>query len=123
MAKSEGFRLHSQYFRDLNFTVYDHRLNRHQVNVTKGPFTLPIRPIIATISEKGDKITIGYVYEKDGKEFIIIEPEDPGKLGKKSGCAPWMYLGIIFPPILLVALFVWLARGQAERMTGYDFKK
>ena len=121
VAKEYGFQLHLQYFRDLNFMLYDHRLNRYTVNVTKGPFTYPIRPILATISEEGDKMTIGYIYEMNGQEYIIIEPDDVDKIGKaakKSGCAPWMFLGIIFPPIWLVAGFIWLVKAQKERMRG-----
>ena len=121
VAKEFGFQLHLRHFRDLNFTLSDHRLNRHTVKVTKGPFTYPIRPIIATISQKGEKIAIGYIYEKDGKEYVIIEPEDPREIKKaanKSGCAPWMFLGFVFPPIFLVAIFVWLVNAKKERMRG-----
>lgn len=121
VAKEYGFQLHMQHFRDLNFTLSDHRLNRHTVKVTKGPFAYPIRPIFATISQKGEKIAIGYIYEKDGKEYIIIEPEDPAEIKKaanKSGCAPWMFLGFVFPPIFLVAIFVWLVKAQKERWVG-----
>ncbi len=117
IATMQGFELHSQYFSDLNCSLSDHRLNRHTVTVTKGPFTFPIYPIIATVSEKGDKITLGYVYKKDGVEYIIIEPDGLEK-GKKKGCAPWMFFAIIFPPLLLFIPFVWLAKAKAERMTG-----
>lgn len=121
VAKEYGFQLHLQHFRDLNFTLSDHRLNRHTVKVTKGPFTYPIRPVFATISEKGEKIAIGYIYEKDGKEYIIIEPEDPAEIKKsanKYGCAPWMFLGFVFPPIFLVAIFVMLVKATKERWVG-----
>ncbi len=119
VAKEYGFQLHLQNFRDLNFTLYDHRLNRYKVNVTDGPIKYPIRPIFAKISEKDDVIAIGYVYEKNGKEHIIIEPEDPNVVLKgESGCAPWMLLGLVFPPIWIVALFVWLVKAKKERMRG-----
>lgn len=119
VAKEYGFQLHLQDFRDLNFTMTDHRLNRHKVQITREPFTYPIRPIYGVISEDGDKITLGYVYEAEGNEYIIIEPEDPSNLKKaKKGCAPWMILGLFFPPIWLVAAFVWLVKVEKERMRG-----
>ena len=117
LAKEEGFKIHLQYFRDLNFTLEDHRLNRHKVHITKEPFSFPIRPIIATVSTDGDKLTIGFVYEKDGKEHIIIEPIEE-KPKPKFGCAPWMFLGFIFPPILIVAVIVLLAKYKKEQMIG-----
>ncbi len=119
IAKQYGFRLHLQYFNDLNFNLSDHRLNRHTVHVTRGPITYPVRPIIATVSKKGDKMTIGYVYEKDGVEHVMIEPDDSlngGDKAKESGCAPWMFLGFLFPPIFLVAIFVWLVNKEKDRL-------
>lgn len=120
VAKTYGLQLHLQDFRDLNFSLTDHRLNRHKVHVTKGPFTYPIRPIFATHPEKDEKITIGYVYEMDGLEYIIIEPEIPSAFAnlKKTGCAPWMFLGFVFPPILFVAGFVLLVQYYKKRMAG-----
>lgn len=103
LAKQYGHLLHFQQFHDLNLSMNSHRLNRYRLNITKGPFSYPIRPILAT-STKEKEITVGYVYEKNGSEYIIIAPELPEK--KKSGCAPWMFLGFIFPPIFIVALFV-----------------
>lgn len=120
-AKQHGFNLHLQNFRDLNFTLTDHRLNRYNVNTTYGPVSYPIRPIMASVNDKGDLCTIGYVYEKDGKEYVIIEPEDitkAGKGGNSSGCAPWMFLGFLFPPILIVAGIVMLFKYYKERMIG-----
>ena len=118
-AKETGFQLHLQYFRDLNYTLYDHRLNRHKVNVIKGPFSYPIRPIYAVISKDGDKITVGYFYEKDGEEYIIIEPEELKKKGSGLyGLSPWMLLGFVFPPIFIVALFVILINIKKEKMLG-----
>ncbi len=118
LAKEFGFQLHLQYFRDLNFTLRDHRLNRHTVNIVKGPFTYPVRPIYATLPKTGDKFAIGYIYEMKEKEHILIEPENPKKAGGKASCLPWALLGLIFPPILLVAGFLWLVQAQKERMRG-----
>ncbi len=120
LSKEHGFQLHLQYFRDLNFTLYDHRLNRHTVNITKGPFTYPVRPIYAA-TKAGEKFTLGYLYEVSGQEHILIEPDDPKKIEKEksnTGCSPWMLLGFVFPPIFLVAGFVWLVQVQKERMRG-----
>ena len=123
VATQKGFQLHSQYFRDLNFSLSDHRLNRHTVNITKKPFTYPIRPMIATVSEKGEKITLGYVYEKDGMEYIIIEPDGLDQLGSLGGFQwkPWMLLLLLFPPLLLLIPIIWLGKSKAERMTGFKF--
>ena len=117
LAKQQGYRLHAQEFHDLNFAMSDHRLNRHKVNVTKGPFSIPIRPIYAIVSDEGQQITVGYVYEKDGMEYIIVEPEDPAQK-KKKRFALWLLLGFIFPPIWLVALFFWLVKSTKERWIG-----
>ncbi len=123
VATMKGYEIHSQYFRDLNFSLEDHRLNRHTVNLTKKPFTYPIRPIFATVSEKGDKITLGYVYERDGVEYIIIEPDGLDKIGAAGGFkfSPWMLLLFLFPPLLLLIPFIWIGKSKAERMTGYKF--
>ncbi len=120
IAKREGFQIHSQYFSDLNYTLMDHRLNRYAVHMTQEPFSFPIRPILAVEPRRNDKITLGYIYEKDGKEHIVIEPErmDDAKEDNRSGCAPWMFLGFLFPPIFLVALFVMLVKLKRERMIG-----
>lgn len=121
VAKTHGYNLHAQKFRDLNFIITDHRLNRYDIKVTKGPTSYPIRPIIATVNDKGDTCTIGYLYEKDGAEYIIIEPDDisAAKASSNSfGCAPWMFLGFVFPPIFFVALIVMFAKFQKERMIG-----
>lgn len=121
VAKQTGYQLHAQSFRDLNFMITDHRLNRHAIKLTQKPFTYPIRPIMAVVSERGKKRTIGYIYEKDGSEHIIIAPEnseDGENAKKKKGCAPWMFLGFLFPPIFIVAIFVWLVKVQKERMAG-----
>ena len=117
-AKEYGFRLHLQKFRDLNFTLNDHRLNRYTVHITRKPFSFPIRPIHATVISK-DKAVIGYIYEKDSEEYILIDPEDLLRTGEKdSGYALWILLGFFFPPILLVLGFLWLVKIQKERMIG-----
>ncbi len=121
LAKEFGFQLHLRDFRDLNYTLHDHRLNRHTVNVTRKPFTYPIRPIYASTEKYTKKFAIGYVYEQGGVEHVIIEPEDPQEVAKKRnalGCAPWMFLGFIFPPILIAAVFVMLFRIEKKRMRG-----
>ena len=117
VAKHYGFQRHLQDFRDLNFILTDHRLNRHQVHITKDPFSFPIRPIIATISKKGEKMTVGYVYEKEGKEYILIEPEEIKGESENSGCAPWMFLSILFPPLIIIAIIVWLSKSKLKSMT------
>ena len=89
LATHYGRMLHAQYFHDLNITLYSHRLNRFKTTITKGPFSYPIRPIMATINEHGDCITIGYIYEVNGKEQLIIEPEDPDKTSD-AGCLSWI---------------------------------
>ena len=119
IAKKRGFELHSQKFRDLNFLLTDHRLNRYNVRITNGPKTYPLRPILARYNDKGDVCTVGYLYEKDGVEHIIIEPseivDDKKNLLKKLGLAPWMLLGIICPPVLIAAVFVVLFKFFKER--------
>ena len=108
-----------QKFRDLNFLLTDHRLNRYNVRITNGPKTYPLRPILARYNDKGDVCTVGYLYEKDGVEHIIIEPseivDDKKNLLKKLGLAPWMLLGIICPPVLIAAVFVVLFKFFKER--------
>ena len=123
VATRQGYFLHAQDFRDLNFTLSDHRLNRYTANVTKGPFSYPIRPIFATVMLKKDecrKVTIGYLYEKEEKKFVIIEPEvaDLSPSGEKSGCAPWMILGIFCPVLFLIPAFMAYIKSTRERMIG-----
>ncbi len=120
-SKEYGFRLHSQAFRDLNFRLTDHRLNRHTVNITKGPFSYPVYPICAVISEKCTDYTLGYIYEQNDKEYIIIEPEDPkkaAKRGKNKFFSPWMLLALICPPLIIVVAIVILVKIYKERMVG-----
>ena len=120
LAKETGYQLHLQYFSDLNYYLHDHRLNRYSVNVTEGPFTYPIRPIIASVSEDGDKFTLGYIYEKDGQERILIEPDEEAALTDESrkGCSGWKLLGFLFPPILLIQFLVKFFKAEQERMRG-----
>lgn len=115
IAKKYGDVLHAQKFRDLNFIMTNHRLNRHKVHITKGPFVYSIRPILARYNDKGDVCTVGYLYDKDKEEHIIIEPSYNNKSGEKKildniGCSPWMLLGIFCPPVLMVAGIVMLIR-------------
>lgn len=109
LAKQYGHLLHFQKFSDLNLSMCSHRLNRYRLNIIEGPLSCPIRPILA-INSKGKEMTVGYVYELNGTEHIIIAPEQKEK--KKTGCAPWMFLGFIFPPIFIVALFVMVMKGK-----------
>ncbi len=115
LAKDYGFFMQRQYFLDLNMLITSHRLNRYTVNKTKGPFTYPICPIYAATSKYSDKVVIGYIYEMNGKEHILIEPEDPKQLKKENGnsiFSPWMLLSFIFPPLILVVIFVIIVRYQ-----------
>ncbi len=114
LAKRYGFQLHFQKFRDLNISMTNHRLNRYTVNVTKGPFSYPIRPIFARTAKR-EQLLIGYTYESNGTEYIIIEPQKEKKLKEKTGCAPWMFLGLIFPPILVAAAIVMLYNFYKDR--------
>ncbi len=111
IANSYGIKLHHQQFSDLNITLNNHRVNRYTANITKGPFSYPIRPIFVSVFDVEQPILVGYVYEKEEEEYIIIELEESRLKGKnKSGCSPWMLLGIIFPPILIIAIIVMLYR-------------
>lgn len=115
VAKEEGLRLHRQYFNDLNMLLISHRLNRHTVKITKGPFSYPIRPILAAVSDDGKVITLGYVYDKDGMEYIIIEPKLPERAKKISskGCAICA-IGVLLPPVGIIALIVWAVRKYSK---------
>ncbi len=75
VANSYGLRLHMRDFRDLNFTLSSHRINRHKVHITKDPFSFPIRPIYAQIANSENKFVLGYTYEDGEKKHIVIEPE------------------------------------------------
>lgn len=118
-ATLEGFQRHSQSFRDLNFSLTDHRLNRFTPIVTTDPFTYPIRPIVAFLSDKGEKLLIGYVVEKDGEEYILIEPEEikkPSLLGFEF--KPWMLI-FLFIPLFWVAIpFILYGKYKCRQMTG-----
>ena len=75
IANSYGLRLHMRDFSDLNFTLSSHHINRHKVNITKDPFSFPIRPIYIQIADSENKFVLGYTYEIDEKKHILIEPE------------------------------------------------
>jgi len=99
-AKNYGYQLHKQNFNDLNFFMREHRLNRYKVHIKKGPFSYPIRPVFATLD--GDKtVTVGYVYEKDGKEYVLIEPQLPKSKAELLGCATTALFGILLLPVAL----------------------
>ncbi len=118
LAKEYGFQLHLEYFRDLNFTLRDHRVNRYKVNIIKGPFTYAIRPILSKVSEKEAPFTIGYVYTMNGKEHILIEPNLSEKGSEDLSFLPWLLLGLIFPPVLIIGIFVLFVKAKKERMRG-----
>lgn len=111
LAEKYGFELHIQQFKDLNFLYKSHRLNRYNAVVTKGPVKLPIRPVFLSILTAEQPICIGYVYEKDNKEYFIVDFQDVDKPKKKNTVFSWwMLLGFVFPPIFLVALPVIIFR-------------
>ena len=98
-AFAYGYQLHRQNFSDLNFRLQEHRVNRYKAHMTKKPFTYPIRPVFARL-EGGDKdITIGYVYVKDGLEYILIEPQEPKGDMDLLGCAWSLFSGVLLMPL------------------------
>lgn len=114
-AERYGLNLHLQQLRDLNFTFSDHRLNRYTANITQAPFSYPIRPVFVSIMGEERPILIGYVYENKGGEHFLIDIEDPRDVAKKpAGCSPWMFLGFLFPPLLIIALIVIINRKLAD---------
>ncbi len=111
LATNYGYRLHLQQFRDLNFFLKSHRLNRYTAKITQGPFSYPIRPVFVAVISNEKPVFIGYLFEKDGHEYIIIDLDNTWESNeKKSGCSPWMFLGFLFPPVLVVAIIVMLYR-------------
>ncbi len=103
VANYFGTMLHKQDFHDLNFTLSSHRINRHEIHISEGPFSFPIRPIFAQIKKTEEKIFIGYVYEYHGNEHIIIDPEKTAF--KRKGILDRKFfnvlLWIIFPPLAI----------------------
>ncbi len=111
IADLEGRARHRQDFSDLNMRMTDHRVNRYTTHLTRKPFTYPIRPVFAKLSEKEeDTATLGYVYEMNDAEYIIVEPQAPAKPLNKAKLALWIALGIICPPILIAGLILWLIK-------------
>lgn len=111
VANSYGVKLHSQQFHDLNISLNDHRVNRYKANITKSPFSYPIRPIFVAMFEVEQPILVGYIYELEGQEYIIIELKEEQMREKSSSIfSPWMLLGLIFPPILIAAIIVIIYR-------------
>lgn len=99
VANKYGVLIHSQYFRDLNFSVSDHRVNRYTFHQTKEEFSAPIRAIFMKDKEEDKKIKLGYVYEKDGQEYVLVEI-DHNQIGiKKRLNGLLILLGIMFPPL------------------------
>lgn len=111
LAEKYGLKLHTQQFRDLNFYIKSHRLNRYNAVITEGPITFPIRPVFLSTITVEQPILLGYVYEMDDKEYFIVDFQDIDKPKKKKTVFSWwMLLGIIFPPVFLVALPVIIFR-------------
>lgn len=111
VAASCGAKLHLQQFKELNFIIKDHRVNRYTASITRGPFSAPICPVFVSVMDVDQPVFIGYVYQKDGKEYVLIELKDIRNAGKgKSVFSPWMLLSLIFPPLLLVSVVVILLR-------------
>ena len=107
LADMYGSDLHIQNFRDLNFLIKSHRLNRYTVKVTKGPFSYPIHPIFLASINKEHPTLVGYVYTIDETDYIIVDFKDVEvERKKRSWFSPWMLLGFFFPPLFIVALFV-----------------
>ena len=106
-ANHYGVLIHGQYFRDLNFSVYDHRVNRYVFRQTKQEFSAPIRAVFMKNEKEDKKILLGYVYEKDRTESVLIDidyKELNGK-GLKNLLIP---LGILFPPLGFILLVSYL---------------
>lgn len=119
VATREGFLRHSRSFHDLNFHLTDHRLNRFSMQITQNPFSAPIRPISAVLSEKGDKIMIGYIYEADGVEHVLIEPQGITSAQEEGfRFKPWMLLFLFCPILIPVAILIPIVKGFKERMIG-----
>lgn len=111
LAESYGYNLHLQRFRDLNILLNSHRLNRYAARITKGPTTLPICPIYLAVSNSSKPILVGYKYTENGNDYIIPDFDDIDTSKKRRSCfSPWMLLGLIFPPILIIAFFVVIYR-------------
>ena len=94
-----GYRLHHQYFKDLNYSMQSHRVNRYVFHQTREEFSAPIRAIFMKDQEEDKKILLGYVYEKDGQEYVLIDIAY-NQIGiKKKLNRLLIILGIICPPL------------------------
>ncbi len=104
VANRYGYLMHAQNFRDLNFTVSSHRINRYKVHLTRDPFSFPIQPIYVQMPDAEDKSVIGYLYEFNGSENVIIEPEKitTSKKSIVNGTFFKILLFICCPPIGII---------------------
>lgn len=106
-----GLQLHLQQFRDLNFTLSSHRLNRYTVKITEETITYPIRPLYLAVEGSKEPVLVGYAYVKDETRYVILDPKEVNLFHNKKSCfSPWMLLGFLFPPLLIIALGVGLYR-------------
>lgn len=106
-----GLQLHIQQFRDLNFVISSHRLNRCTVKITEEPITYPIRPLYLAMEGSKQPVLVGYAYVKDETRYVILDLKEINIFHNKKSCfSPWMLLGLLFPPLLIVALLVGLYR-------------
>ncbi len=107
VANRYGLLIHGQYFRDLNFSVHDHRVNRYVFHQTKQDFSAPIRAIFMRNEKDDKKITLGYVYEKDETEHVLIDIDhkELDGTGLKNLLIP---LGILFPPLGFILLLSYI---------------
>lgn len=106
-----GNQLHLQQFRDLNFLLKSHRVNRYTVKITAGPETFPIRPVFLAMEGSKEPVQVGYAYVRDEREYVLLDIKKVDSSKGNKGCfSPWMLVGLIFPPILIVALCVGIYR-------------
>lgn len=103
-----GYNAIRQNLTDLNFsTPNSFRVNRSKVLVTNGPFKYPIRPIFATVSKKGREITLGYVYEKNGRMNVFIEPESIEEDKKGCGCGSiFATISFIISALIIIGILI-----------------
>lgn len=111
LAEAYGFELHLQRFRDLNISLTSHRLNRCNVKITRDPTSLPIRPIFLATPKSNKPILVGYGYIENSEDYIIVDFNDVNTSKNSRSCfSPWMLLGFLFPPLLVIALIVIIYR-------------
>jgi len=75
IAEKHGKNVCNRSLLDLNFFMKDYRLNRYDLHLTTNPFTVPIWPIYADITDENGKAYqkwIGYWYTKNNEDFIHL---------------------------------------------------